>query len=138
MVDEWQLESGEWRAWLAGTTGSIVQSLPRAGSQPGPWRGRISFRVKINGQAPAKGHGIDVDETGYGADSGKSPLSTHSPGGEEAKGDHLFEIEFLKGGAEVYALPSDKEEMGSGFWRWRPCQVVLEPLLPWKRTLFSA
>jgi cytochrome c biogenesis protein CcdA/thiol-disulfide isomerase/thioredoxin len=62
----------------------------------------ISFKVTIDGHAPGKDHGTDTDEAGRGKINGHRlfQLIRQTEGVE----DHVFEIEFLAPGAEVYAF----------------------------------
>ena len=64
----------------------------------------IPFRVKIDGHAPEKNHGVDTDESGQGKIGGHRLYQLIRQQEEEPKDEHTFEIEFLKPGAEVYAF----------------------------------
>lgn len=64
----------------------------------------IPFRVKIDGHAPGKNHGVDTDESGQGRIEGHRLYQLIRQQEGETKDDHVFEIEFLKPGAEVYAF----------------------------------
>lgn len=64
----------------------------------------IPFVVKIDGHAPEKNHGVDTDESGQGRIEGHRLYQLIRQQEGEAKDDHVFEIEFLKPGAEVYAF----------------------------------
>ncbi|MDP3796821.1 MAG: cytochrome c biogenesis protein DipZ [Polaromonas sp.] len=64
--------------------------------------GPVRFRVLIDGQPPAKGHGTDVASDGSGLiDAHRLYQLVRLP---SSAGDHLFEIEFLDPGAHAYAF----------------------------------
>jgi hypothetical protein len=60
----------------------------------------VSFRVRIDGGAPGTAHGIDVDQEGNGSVS--EPRMYQLIRQPEPTTDHLFEIEFLESGVEVF------------------------------------
>lgn len=64
----------------------------------------IPFKVKIDGHTPGKNHGVDTDESGQGRIEGHRLYQLIRRQEGDAKDDHVFEIEFLKPGAEVYAF----------------------------------
>lgn len=62
----------------------------------------VRFRVWIDGQPPGKGRGTDLAADGSGViDAHRLYQLVRLPA---AAGDHLFEIEFLDPGAQVYAF----------------------------------
>jgi thiol-disulfide isomerase/thioredoxin len=62
----------------------------------------ISFRVRLDGQAPGSSHGVDIDEEGNGVlrDGGLYQLVRE----REAVRERTLEITFLAPGAEAYAF----------------------------------
>jgi len=60
----------------------------------------VRFRVRLDGQAPAAAHGLDVDESGNGTASGPRMYQLIRQPGPIV--DRLFEIEFLEPGVEVF------------------------------------
>jgi thiol-disulfide isomerase/thioredoxin len=62
----------------------------------------IPFRVLLDGEAPGRSHGVDVDEDGNGLlrDGRLYPLVRQHDG----VGERTLEIEFLESGAEAYAF----------------------------------
>jgi thiol-disulfide isomerase/thioredoxin len=60
----------------------------------------VRFRVRIDGQAPAAAHGLDVDESGHGTASGPRMYQLIRQSGPIV--DRLFEIEFLDPGVAVF------------------------------------
>lgn len=60
----------------------------------------VRFRVLIDGQAPGRCHGLDVDESGNGTVGGPRMYQLVRQSG--AIGDRLIEIEFLDPGTEVF------------------------------------
>ena len=64
--------------------------------------GPVRFRVRIDGQPPGKSRGTDIAADGSGViDAHRLYQLVRLPA---AAGDHLFEIEFLDPGAQVYAF----------------------------------
>jgi hypothetical protein len=64
--------------------------------------GTVRFRVTIDGHAPGGGHGLDVDELGYGTVTEQRLYQLiRQPQPIE---DRLFTIEFLEPGVEVFAF----------------------------------
>ena len=62
----------------------------------------VRFRVRIDGQPPGKGRGSDLAADGTGViDAHRLYQLVRLPA---SAGDHLFEIEFLDPGAQVYAF----------------------------------
>lgn len=62
----------------------------------------VRFRVRIDGQPPGKGRGTDIAADGSGViDAHRLYQLVRLPA---SAGDHLFEIEFLDPGAQVYAF----------------------------------
>ena len=69
----------------------------------GSMEGRpVRFRVTIDGRAPGADAGVDIDASGAGVIDGQRlyQLLRRSDGA----GEHLFEIEFLDPGAQVFAF----------------------------------
>ena len=67
-----------------------------AGSAP------VRFRVLVDGRPPANSHGTDIAADGSGViDAHRLYQLVRFPA---SAGDHLFEIEFLDSGAQVYAF----------------------------------
>jgi len=62
----------------------------------------VRFRVRIDGQAPEADAGMDIDAQGTGriTDQRLYQLIRQKGGA----GEHLFEIEFLDPGAQVFAF----------------------------------
>lgn len=107
--DQWAL-SGIWRvgreAAVLGASGGAIEYRFRGrdlhlvlGSHDGK---PVRFRVLIDGVAPGKDHGADVDTAGYGVihEQRLYQLIRQSGGGQE----RVFRIEFLDEGAEAYAF----------------------------------
>ena len=64
--------------------------------------GPISFRVRLDGEAPGAAHGIDIDEDGNGVlDEGRLYQLVREPGQVR---ERTLEITFLEPGAEAYAF----------------------------------
>ena len=62
----------------------------------------VRFRVLIDGKAPGKDHGMDIDEVGNGSVTGQRLYQlVRQKGGSK---ERLFTIEFLDPGAEAYAF----------------------------------
>jgi thiol-disulfide isomerase/thioredoxin len=62
----------------------------------------IPFRVLIDGNAPGRSHGVDVDEQGGGIlDDGRLYQLVRQP---DAVKEHMLEITFLERGAEAYVF----------------------------------
>jgi len=62
----------------------------------------VRFRVLVDGRPPANGHGTDIAADGSGViDAHRLYQLVRFPA---SAGDHLFEIEFLEPGAQVYAF----------------------------------
>ena len=108
-LNEWGL-SGRWavepqRAVLAEPNGRIAFRfhardlhlvLGSASGKP------VRFRVLIDGKAPGKDHGMDIDEVGNGSVTGQRLYQlVRQKGGSK---ERLFTIEFLDPGAEAYAF----------------------------------
>ena len=107
--NQWSL-AGDWRvgvepAVLDRPGGSITYQFhardlhlvmgPPPGSPP------VRFTVRIDGEPPGPGHGVDVDEAGNGtADYQRMYQLIRQP----ATGDRRFEIEFLDSGVEAYVF----------------------------------
>ena len=107
--NQWSL-AGDWRvgvepAVLDRPGGSITFQFhardlhlvmgPPPGSPP------VRFTVRIDGEPPGPGHGVDVDEAGNGtADYQRMYQLIRQP----ATGDRRFEIEFLDSGVEAYVF----------------------------------
>ena len=68
-------------------------------SQPGK---SIRFRVLIDGEAPGAGHGVDVDQQGYGTLTEQRMYQLIRQQGPIK--DRDFEIQFLDAGAEIFSL----------------------------------
>jgi thiol-disulfide isomerase/thioredoxin len=107
--DHWGLE-GEW------TTGREAAVLERAGGgiayrfhardahlvvSPGQ-RHQIPFRVRLDGEAPGRSHGVDVDEDGNGVLQDARMYQLVRVDG--AVRDRTVEITFLEAGAAAYAF----------------------------------
>ena len=69
---------------------------------PASRRGAVHFRVRIDGQPPAAGHGTDVDEQGNGTVTEHRLYQLIRQSGPIA--DRQFEIEFLDSGVEAFAF----------------------------------
>jgi hypothetical protein len=70
----------------------------------GPPVGRppVRFRVRLDGAAPGRAHGVDLDESGNGtADYQRMYQLIRQP---SQIGDRLFEIEFLDSGVEAFVF----------------------------------
>jgi hypothetical protein len=69
---------------------------------PPPGHPPVQFRVRLDGEAPGRAHGIDVDESGDGtADYRRMyQLVRQTP----PIGDRMFEIELLDAGIEAFVL----------------------------------
>jgi hypothetical protein len=70
----------------------------------GPPVGRppVRFRVRVDGEAPGRAHGIDIDEHGNGtADYQRMHQLIRQP---PPIGDRRFEIEFLDAGVEAFVF----------------------------------
>jgi Thioredoxin like C-terminal domain len=109
-LNEWGL-TGDWTiaaedAKLDRAGGSVVFSFhardlhlvlgPPAGGE------RVRFRVTLDGQAPGKDHGIDIDAQGNGAVDGQRLFQLiRQHGGIK---DRRFEIRFLDPGVQVYSF----------------------------------
>jgi thiol-disulfide isomerase/thioredoxin len=62
----------------------------------------VRFRVRLDGQAPATAHGVDIDDQGIGTVSQQRLYQLiRQP---NAIADRLFEIEFLDPGVEAFAF----------------------------------
>ena len=62
----------------------------------------IPFRVTLDGEAPGRSHGVDVDEHGEGSlGEGRLYQLIRQPG---SVGDRTLEITFLAAGAEAYVF----------------------------------
>jgi hypothetical protein len=62
----------------------------------------VRFRVRIDGEPPGRGHGVDVDESGNGtADYQRIYQLIRQPA---PIGERLFEIEFLDAGIEAFVF----------------------------------
>jgi hypothetical protein len=69
---------------------------PPAGHTP------VRFTVRLDGEAPGRAHGVDVDEDGDGiADYQRMYQLIRQPA---ASGDRLFQIEFLDSGVEAFVF----------------------------------
>jgi thiol-disulfide isomerase/thioredoxin len=107
-LNEWAL-AGQWivgaeAAALKGASGRLVYrfhardlNLIMGPTVPGT---RVSFRARIDGGAPGTAHGIDVDQEGNGSVS--EPRMYQLIRQPEPRADHLFEIEFVESGVEVF------------------------------------
>jgi len=109
-LNEWAL-SGDW------TMGKEATSLNKASGRivtrfhardlhlvmgPGTPGTTVRFRVLIDGQPPGAGHGVDVDDQGYGIASGQRMYQLiRQPGPIR---DRQFEIQFLDAGVEAFAF----------------------------------
>lgn len=62
----------------------------------------VRFRVSIDGHAPGAAHGVDVDDQGNGTLIEQRMYQLIRQ--QQPIADHLFEIEFLDGGVEVFAF----------------------------------
>jgi hypothetical protein len=62
----------------------------------------IPFRVHLDGDAPGRSHGVDVDEHGYGV-LGNGRLY-HLVRQHDAVRERTLEISFLEPGAEAYVF----------------------------------
>jgi hypothetical protein len=62
----------------------------------------VRFSVRLDGEAPGRAHGVDVDETGNGtADYPRIYQLIRQP---PPIGDRRFEIEFLDEGIEAFVF----------------------------------
>ena len=69
---------------------------------PGPEGKPVRFRVLLDGQAPGRAHGVDLDERGNGVvDEPRMYQLIRQPG---PIADRQFEIEFLDPGVEVFVF----------------------------------
>ena len=108
-LNEWHL-AGEWTSGeenviLDQPGGSIAYRfhardahlvLSRKAAEP------IPFRALLDGDAPGRLHGLDVDEQGNGElDDGRLYQLVRQP---DVVGEHTLEITFLEGGAEAYVF----------------------------------
>jgi thiol-disulfide isomerase/thioredoxin len=109
-LNEWGL-SGDWtvgaeQAGLNAPDGRIVYLFhardlhlvvgPAADGKP------VRFRVTIDGAAPGKSHGLDVDADGQGVVTRQRLYQLIRQSGEI--GDHTFEIRFLDSGVQAYGF----------------------------------
>jgi cytochrome c biogenesis protein CcdA/thiol-disulfide isomerase/thioredoxin len=62
----------------------------------------VRFKVKIDGAAPQRDHGMDIDEQGHGVVTGHRLYQLIRQRGEIK--DRTFEIEFLDPGAQAFAF----------------------------------
>jgi Thioredoxin like C-terminal domain len=62
----------------------------------------VRFRVRLDGQAPATAHGVDIDDQGSGTVSQQRLYQLIRQPNPIA--DRLFEIEFLDPGVEAFAF----------------------------------
>ena len=69
---------------------------PAADGQPVP------FRITIDGHAPGRDHGVDVDEQGRGVVSGERLYQLVRE--QDAVADHTFEIRFDRAGARAWVF----------------------------------
>jgi hypothetical protein len=108
-LNHWALE-GEWtigreQAVLDGAGGSITFRFHARDAHlvlsPGE-AAAVPFRVLVDGQAPGRSHGVDVDEDGNGvlADGRLYQLVRE----REAVRERTLQITFLEPGAEAYAF----------------------------------
>ena len=107
--NQWSL-AGDWRvgvepAVLDRPGGSITFQFHARDLHlvmgPPPGRPPVRFTVRIDGEPPGPGHGVDVDEAGNGtADYQRMYQLIRQP----ATGDRRFEIEFLDSGVEAYVF----------------------------------
>ena len=107
-LNQWSL-IGRWRAEpenseLVSSTGRLAYRFRARdvhlvlGSTGGP----VRFRVTVDGQAPGSAAGADVDAAGNGRTDGQRLYQlVRMP---DADGEHLFEVEFLDPGAQVFAF----------------------------------
>jgi len=109
-LNEWSLE-GDWRlkpraAVLADGEGRLSfrfhardVHLVMGPREPGA---EVPFRVLVDGEAPAKAHGLDVGEDGRGTLSEQRLHQLiRQPGGIE---DRTLELDFPQGGVEAYCF----------------------------------
>ena len=109
-LNEWAL-SGDWtvdkeHARLNATDGSIVYRFhardlhlvlaPATDGKP------VRFRVTLDGVAPGKDHGMDVDAGGEGVVTGERLYQLVRQKGDV--GERTFEIKFLDPGVQAYAF----------------------------------
>lgn len=109
-LNEWSL-AGDWtvgpeRAMLNRAGGSIVYRFsardlhlvlgPSSNGKP------VRFQVTIDGKAPGRDHGSDIDAQGYGAISETRLYQLVRQSG--AVREHVFEIRFLDPGANAFAF----------------------------------
>ncbi len=64
----------------------------------------IKFKVTIDGHAPELDQGIDIDRNGFGEVNEHRLYQLIRQRNSEQLSDHLFEIEFLDSGVDVYAF----------------------------------
>jgi thiol-disulfide isomerase/thioredoxin len=62
----------------------------------------VAFRIAIDGRAPARDHGVDVDEQGRGTVSGERLYQLVRE--QDAVADHTFEIRFDRAGARAWVF----------------------------------
>ena len=63
---------------------------------------RVPFRITIDGHAPGRDHGVDVDEQGHGEIAGERLYQLVRQ--QDAGADHTFEIRFDKPGARAWVF----------------------------------
>jgi hypothetical protein len=69
---------------------------------PGKGSAAVRFRVLVDGKAPGRSRGADVDADGYGALTTQRMYQLIRQSGPVT--ERQFEIEFLDPGAEVFAF----------------------------------
>ena len=62
----------------------------------------VPFRITVDGHAPGRGHGVDVDEQGRGVVSGERLYQLVRA--QDAVADHTFEIRFDRAGARAWVF----------------------------------
>jgi thiol-disulfide isomerase/thioredoxin len=109
-LNQWAL-SGEWTvtpeaAVLNAAGGRIAYRFHARDLHlivgPAARRGAVAFRVFIDGQPPADGHGSDVDQQGHGKVTEQRLYQLIRQTGPIS--DRQFEIEFLDAGVEAFAF----------------------------------
>jgi thiol-disulfide isomerase/thioredoxin len=63
---------------------------------------RVPFRITIDGHAPGRDHGVDVDDQGHGEIAGERLYQLVRQ--QDAGADHTFEIRFDKPGARAWVF----------------------------------
>lgn len=109
-LNDWAL-GGNWtveeeKAMLNAPAGKIVFRFKARDLHlvlgPGSDGKAVRFRVTVDGKAPARDHGVDVDEKGNGVVHEQRLYQLIRQSGEAD--EHTFVIEFLDAGAQAYAF----------------------------------